>query len=435
MTAPLLQLPALRAHPSKLFVEVTTRCNLHCAMCVKYAPGQGLVEGDMSDDTFEALAPAFPGLEALVLNGIGEPLLHRGLERFVARAREDMRADAWIGFQTNGQLIGPRRADSLVAAGVDRICISADAVSPEMLRQIHGGARQGQILSAIEALQTAAERHGRRVDLGLEFVAMASNLRELPLLVRWAVDHGLHFLIVTHMLPYDASMAHEAAFGPTTDRALAIFEEWRGRGAAQGISLDDYREPARFNASDAERRANALVREMVEDASRQGVSLKIADLMAFDFNRVREVDAVFGEAAALAAELGLDLRLPKTVPTQVRRCEFIEEGSAFVSWDGKLHPCYFLWHRFECHLAGITKRVEPRVFGHVAERPVLEVWNDREWRAFRGEVTRYEFPFCYDCNLALCDYVSEGDFEQDCHVGEVPCAACLWCTGPFQCLR
>ncbi|HYO42015.1 MAG TPA: radical SAM/SPASM family putative metalloenzyme maturase [Candidatus Limnocylindrales bacterium] len=427
--------PARRPHPSKLFVEVTTRCNLRCAMCVKYAPGQGLIEGDMTDETYERLAPAFPHLEALVLNGIGEPLLHRGLERFVARARADMPATGWIGFQTNGQLIGERRADSLVASGVDRICISADAVSPEMLRQIHGGARQSQIVVATEALQHAAARHGRRLELGLEFVAMRSNLRELPLLVRWAADRGFAFLIVTHMLPYDASMTHEAAFAPTTDRALALFEAWRMRGAAEGISLDDYREPARFYPNDAERRANELVRGMVDDASRQGISLRIADLLAFDHGKVREVQAVFDEAATLAAERGLDLKLPRTVPTQVRRCDFVEEGSAFVSWDGKLHPCYFLWHRFACHLAGISKLVEPRVLGAVADRPLLDIWNGPEWRSLRGEVTKYEFPFCYDCNLALCDYVSEGEFEQDCHIGTVPCAACLWCTGPFQCLR
>jgi MoaA/NifB/PqqE/SkfB family radical SAM enzyme len=31
--------PTLRPHPSKLFVEVTTRCNLRCAMCVKESAG------------------------------------------------------------------------------------------------------------------------------------------------------------------------------------------------------------------------------------------------------------------------------------------------------------------------------------------------------------------------------------------------------------
>ncbi len=110
-----------RPYPSKLFVEVTTRCNLRCAMCVKQAPGQGLVEGDMTAETFARLGPAFPHLEALVLNGIGEPTLHRGLEGFIAAAKLAMPASGWVGFQTNGQLLGRRRADSLVAAGVDRI--------------------------------------------------------------------------------------------------------------------------------------------------------------------------------------------------------------------------------------------------------------------------------------------------------------------------
>ena len=71
----------------------------------------------------------------------------------------------------------------------------------------------------------------------------------------------------------------------------------------------------------------------------------------------------------------------------------------------------------------------------MANQGILETWNGDEWRTFRGDVTAYDFPFCYDCNLAMCDYVGDGDFEQDCHVGKVPCAACLWCTGPFQCLR
>jgi MoaA/NifB/PqqE/SkfB family radical SAM enzyme len=106
-----------------------------------------------------------------------------------------------------------------------------------------------------------------------------------------------------------------------------------------------------------------------------------------------------------------------------------------MSWNGDLHPCYFLWHGFTCHLARLVKAVQPRTFGNVADHGLLETWNGAEWRTFRGDVTRYDFPFCYDCNLAMCDYVADGEFEQDCHLSVVPCAACLWCTGPFGCLR
>ena len=59
-------------------------------VCVKQAAGQGLVEGDMTAQTFARLAPAFPYLDALVLNGIGEPMLHRGLEEFIELAKGAM---------------------------------------------------------------------------------------------------------------------------------------------------------------------------------------------------------------------------------------------------------------------------------------------------------------------------------------------------------
>ena len=428
--------PHRRPFPSKLFVELTTRCNLRCAMCVKQAPGQGLVEGDMDDETFARIAPAFPHLESLVLNGIGEPTLHRGLESFIEQAKAAMPAGSWVGFQTNGQLLGRRRAESLVEAGVDRICISADSVAPDQLKAIHGGARLGPIESASGWLHDAAGRHGRQVSLGLEFVAMRSNLRQLPDLVRWAAGRGFGFLIVSHMLPYDAAMAGEAAFSPTSDRALEIYRTWRDRAAAAGVDIRRYVGTfMRHAPSPDDQRAIDYVQAMVADAASRHVSLKVAELMRFDEARLGEVEETFGRAASLARELGLDLQLPRTVPTQVRRCDFVEEGSAFVSWEGDLHPCYFLWHGFACHLAGLVKVVEPRVFGNVRDQGILETWNGPEWRAFRGDVTAYDFPFCYDCNLAMCDYVAGPDFEQDCHIGRVPCAACLWCTGPFACMR
>src|ERR671929_166304 len=87
--------PALRAQPSKLFVEVTTRCNLRCEMCPREAPGRTIVDGDMTRETFARLAPAFPRLDALVLNGIGEPLLHPHLDRFVEEARRAMPDSGW----------------------------------------------------------------------------------------------------------------------------------------------------------------------------------------------------------------------------------------------------------------------------------------------------------------------------------------------------
>jgi MoaA/NifB/PqqE/SkfB family radical SAM enzyme len=74
--------PALYSHPSRLFVDVATRCNLQCPMRSKQSPGNMIADGEMSADTFARIVPAFSRLEALILNGIGEPLLqHSSLFR------------------------------------------------------------------------------------------------------------------------------------------------------------------------------------------------------------------------------------------------------------------------------------------------------------------------------------------------------------------
>jgi putative metalloenzyme radical SAM/SPASM domain maturase len=429
--------PALRPHPSKLFVEVTTRCNLRCAMCPREAPGGAIRDGDMTSATFARLAPAFPHLDALVLNGIGEPLLHPGLEGFVAAARRAMPASGWVGFQTNGQLLGPDRARTLADAGVDRICVSADAVTPELFGALRRGGQQARVEVAVAALHDAARRRGRPIAVGLEFVVMRENLAQLPALVRWAGERGVAFVIATHLLPYDRRLAGAAAYDAHSDRAQALYREWRARAAAEGVDLGRYREVfLRFRPSPEDLRVITWFDRMTAAAAAEGVSFSAERLLRGDGEVHAEVAETFAEAEAHARAAGVTLTLPATAPRRERRCDFVEGGGAFVSWDGAVHPCYFLWHRYECHVAGLAKRVQPLSFGSVAAGDaLLSLWNAEAPRAFREGVLRYDFPFCYDCGVALCDYVQDAEFAQDCHVGTVPCGACPWPTGLLHCLQ
>jgi hypothetical protein len=136
-------LPAHREFPSRLFVATTTRCNLRCAMCVKQTGGSGIVDGDIFTAIFDALEPALAFAEALILNGIGEPLLHPELENFISKGKSLMPHGSWVGFQINGLLVDENRDLSLVKAGLDRICLSMDSVCPETFREIREGGECG----------------------------------------------------------------------------------------------------------------------------------------------------------------------------------------------------------------------------------------------------------------------------------------------------
>ncbi|AJE03112.1 radical SAM/SPASM domain-containing protein [Geobacter pickeringii] len=429
--------PAQRTHPSKLFVEVTTHCNLGCAMCVKQTKHHGMTEGVMAEETFSALAPAFPHLETLILNGIGEPLLHPQLEAFIRKAKELMPATGWVGFQSNGLLMNEDRAASLVKAGLDRICISMDAASPETFRRLREGGEVGDIERAFRALTAARTAYpSSRLEIGIEFVVMRDNIRELPEALRWAARRGATFAIVTQLIPYDEAHVSLVAYDCSTDAAVALFDEWKQIADHEGIDLGRYREVAfRFSRNLEEQRIVDFVNRMKEHALSRNIFFNLEKLLMRDDGWFTEAAGIFDEARTVAEEEGLDLQLPELVPKEKRCCEFVEGGGAFISWDGNVHPCYFLWHRYHCHVQGWNQMVQPRSFGSVTLRGINDVWNDRGFREFRESVLLYDYPHCLSCTLAPCDYVQAEEFEQDCHIRPEPCGSCLWCMGVFQCLR
>jgi len=405
-------------------------------MCVKQQEGSAVCDGDLTPEIFDRLTPAFPHLDSLVLNGIGEPLLSPHLENFIRTARRSMPPQSWIGFQTNGLLLTGLRALSLVDAGLDRICLSVDASSPDTFRKIREGGELLDMEHAFRALATAREQCGRPgLQVGIEFVLMRGNLDELTPALRWAAEHGASFAIVTHMLPYDAEHAAETAYSSCSAEAMAMFNRYRDKAEELGMDIYRYLEARwHYGRSEGDQRLVDLVAEMRGEAEQRGIFLDLKRLLQMEPGWPEKVAAVFAEAAVVAREWGIDLRLPEVALKEERHCRFVEDGGAFVSWDGSISPCYFLWHRYRCYASGWRQEVQPKVFGTLENEGILEIWNSPDYRRFREQVTGYGYPTCAGCSLAPCDYVQTDRFEQDCHIGEVPCGACLWCMGVFQCL-
>jgi len=430
--------PAILDHPTKLFIETTTRCNLNCFMCVKQNRGSEVSEGDFSPELFARLETAFPQIETVVLNGIGEPLLNPHLDSFIRRAKKLMPSSGWIGFQSNGLLMTRIRAESLVDAGLDKICISIDAISPEQFRKMREGGDVDAIDMALSALDNAKTLCNRpEVEVGIEFVAMQSNIRGLPETLEWAASRGASFAIVTHVLPYDEKHAHEAVFCNISDQALALYNSWRRKAAKADIDIQRYYEVrwSKINRTPVDQAVVDLVDAMKAEAEQMGIMLDIKKLLKIEHQRLDEVSEIFAAAVEVAQRTGLDLRLPELALKEQRKCSFVEEGSAFVSWSGDISPCYFLWHRYECFASGWNQTVKPKVFGNLAHQDILQIWNNSEFTSFRKDVLAYDYPSCASCGLAPCDYVQTDEFQQDCHIRNVPCGSCLWCTGVFQCLR
>jgi putative metalloenzyme radical SAM/SPASM domain maturase len=433
--------------PRKLQVEVTTRCNMRCAMCVKSAPDSDIPETDFDLEAFRRLTPALVRCEALVLNGIGEPLLNPDLADMAAMARETMPESGWIGFQTNGLLVTEPLADRLVEAGVDTFCVSVDTLElgghgqPYGDGELHGGTGSARLERAFRLLREAGERYGRTLRLGVELVLMRGTADQLPHVIRWAGELGLDFAIVSHVLPYDQSMQDQSLFNPNTPAATALFEKWQAKAAAQGLDLHDQHGVAwKFDKSDREKRLHELVKGLLNDAGASGVWVHLPRLLEWDRrNRdgaERGLAHLFRQAGDAAARAGMELRLPPLQARDQRRCHFVEDGTAFVTSEGDVSPCQFLWHRYACHLDGGRKVVRPWLFGNIRERDLVDIWRDAPYADFRRQVLEYDYPYCSNCPFVPCDDIKGApfDFDCDCLGATIPCGHCLWCMGGLQCL-
>lgn len=435
-------LPApLRDYPSKLFVETTTFCNLRCPMCVKQAADSNIIDDDMTTETFNALEPVFPRLEALLLNGIGEPLMHPHLLDFIHRARQLMPEQSWIGFQSNGLLLDETWAHALAASGLDRLCLSVDGVKPDTFSKVREGENLTDMDRAFAFLATARkQRPDTRLKVGAEFVLMRENMHQLSDTLRWVAARGADFMLVTQALAYDGSYVDEVAYDSSTDAAVEIFTRWRDRIADMGLDIRDYTsrwEMGRFvpGLDPKIRRMMELVDQMRAEARSKGVFLDLPRLLQRSADHALELQALFAEAETLAENLGIELKLPAAVPNYERKCNFVEDGGAFISWDGAVHPCYFLWHQFRCYTSDWDRLIKPKVFGNVSDRPLLDIWNDAAFRNFRENVHAFDYPFCCNCAVAPCDLLQDDDFEQDCYTQTEPCGACQWAMGLLQCLQ
>ena len=428
--------PALLDYPSKLFVETTSRCNLNCVMCMKQNGEGGLRDGDLDLQTFQALEATLPNLDALVLNGVGEPLLNPRLEQFISRAKKLMPAGSWTGFQSNGLLLSNLRAVSLLNAGIDRICLSMDGVDASTFSAIRAGSQLLDLEQACKALVAAKEACRRpEMEIGVEYVVMRDNLAELPAALAWAAERGVTFAIVSHLHPFDEPHLEMCSYDICTDEAISLFQCWKSKADLKGVEIGRYFEILwNYNKSPEERRIVEFVAAMKADAQQRDITLDLKRLFAIDSGRIHESQSVFEEAVKVARRTGIELRLPEIARRERRGCSFIEQGSAFVSWDGSMHPCYHLWHQCRSFANGWLHPVKPRVFGNVTERGALDIWNGADFRRYRENVLRHDYPSCSECNCSPCDLVQAELFDKDCYINTEPCGSCLWSSGVFRCL-
>ena len=377
----------------KIYVEPTNACNLNCKTCIRHAWNEP--EGFMEWATFEAVVDGLTeaageggsgkgasehAAGTVAFMGLGEPLLHpRFLDMVKLAKKRGLRTEV----TTNALLLKKELADDLVAAGLDQLVVSIDGASAESFGRVRSSASLEEVVDNVRNLHKQRNpnydrdsRAGLRI--GIEFVAMRSNLGELTGLNRLAAQLGASFIIVSNVLAYTPELVAETLY----DRGATSFA---GPG---GIASPHWQLP-KF---DWDEKVGASV----------GHALQNVDIISF---------------------------FDQDMSGANNHCPFVNADACAVAWHGGVSPCPPLLHTYTCFVQGREKLMTRWEVGRVPDQRLTEIWAQPEYVAFRDRVRRFDFPPCTNCACVL----AEGN-EEDCFGNPHPvCGDCLWARGVIRC--
>jgi len=222
------------AHPTQLYLELSTHCNLSCRTCVRnsvidFQPAHFCVE--LMEPLLDGIA-ALPTLERIVLLGYGEALCNPHFPDILTRLG---RTGIPLSLVTNGQLITPDIMDLLVHLPVKEVFLSWDDY--EDSDRIRVGSDTDKIRAVIEGLRR--RRKGRLPLIGLEIVALKSNRNVLHKIVAASAAAGGEKIIVTNVFPYGEAMRDEILFAYKKRPAFAIKKQMGGSIRSVDITVAD----------------------------------------------------------------------------------------------------------------------------------------------------------------------------------------------------
>ncbi|MFP4379995.1 MAG: radical SAM protein [Candidatus Sumerlaeia bacterium] len=342
--------------PNLLTINITSRCNLRCSMCMqpRGADGQddsptlGLRERELRpEEWIEVVDQAASAHPAFYFSG-GEPLLYKGILDILRHIKKRGMIAALV---TNGTVL-ERYAEELVDIGVDNVTISLDG--PE---DVHDNIRSvagtfGRATSGIRALHNARKQAGKEYPrTKVNSVILPDNIMRLLETYKIVRDLGVEELNLQHPM-FDTAenvhlhnrIFHQIMYGEHKD-------ESHGPSKEAGEFFD-----AQLSEAQYEQLENALNMILKQEDKYPRVSF-FPDVDPKDWRGYY-----------------LDLDYPFE-----KECKAPWTTMRILA-DGTVEPC--LHYRL----------------GNVRESGIWELWNGEAMRKFRVQLRKHKlFPACARC--------------------------------------
>ena len=221
----------LESYPRRLVFELTNACNLNCVMCGRNAADFKMTAFDM--DVFRSFEPLMDTVEEVTLMGWGEPTIHPHFNEMLEIIDKH---SARKYFCSNGMNL-KKVKDSIFKYNVDVFAVSVDGATFETNARIRRGSDLNVITEDLKSIVQEKNRRGLKYPwINFVFCAMASNIHELPDLVRLAAEIGIEEVKVVYLTVFNEELLEETLWGKE-NMVREIFDEAARVGEETGIIL------------------------------------------------------------------------------------------------------------------------------------------------------------------------------------------------------
>ena len=345
-------------------IELTTRCPLKCKMCIR----EGIKDwhnGDMNISDFKRLTPYLKDVETVVLEGWGESLLHKNLIEIIRVAKA---AGPQVGFVTSGKALNREYISELINAGVDFIGFSLSGAT----LKTHNAIRvNSDLQSLIEHIQTFNEiKRNKKIKnpkLHIVYLMLKDNISEVPALLKLVKEIGIEEVVLTNL--------------------IHVANEWQ---EGQRVFRCNQLENKIIMSQENTMAKNVIARSEATKQSQKTRLLRYArnDKSEEFSNEKNHYEEILNEAEIKAKELNIKLRRPSLSPIEVTVCEENPLRNLYISVDGEVSPCVYLYppvpSPFKRIFCSKEYQLEKVSFGNIFKEPFHTIWNSRGYVEFRN---------------------------------------------------
>ena len=165
-------------------------------MCIR-TEGADWQFQDMALEDFKKLLPYLRKVEAVVLEGWGESLLHQDLLECIRLVK---REGAQVGFVTSGMGLTKNRVSELIEAGLDFAGFSISGTTPETHDAIRLNSHLPEVLNAVRLFHEEKKRQGLlRPRMHFVFLMVKENIQEVPSVPSFAKEAGIEEVFLTNI--------------------------------------------------------------------------------------------------------------------------------------------------------------------------------------------------------------------------------------------